>query len=72
MNVNNHEYYKNCSNKMKEALKYQGENDYAVIKKGTTITALDIIKKGRYTWIKNYNGYVCLKGASGKYYLKEV
>lgn len=72
MNVNNHEYYKNCSNKMKEALKYQGENDYAVIKKGTTITALEIIKKGRYTWIKNYNGYVCLKGASGKYYLKEV
>ena len=56
---------------MRSALKYKKPNDYAVIKKGTTITCLEIVENGKYIWIKNFNGYVCLKGASGKYYLEE-
>lgn len=72
MNVNNHELVKNCSEKMKKALKYSSPNSYAVIKKGTIITALETIEKNNYIWIKNYNGYVVLRGKSGRYFLTEA
>lgn len=70
MSFNNHQKVKNCTPQMKRALKYKEPNADAVIRKGTTITALDIIDKGDIMWIKNYNGYVCLKGKKG-YYLTE-
>ena len=62
---------KDCYPAMRSALKYKNPNDYAVIKKGITITCLELVENGNYIWIKNFNGYVCLKGASGKYYLEE-
>lgn len=71
MSFNNHQKVKNCTPQMKKALKYTDPNASAVIRKDTTITALEVIDKGDYMWIKNYNGYVCLKGKKG-YYLSEV
>lgn len=71
MSFNNHQKVRNCTPQMKKALKYAEPNADAVIRKDTTITALEVIDKGEYMWIKNYNGYVCLKGKKG-YYLSEV
>lgn len=62
---------KDCYPAMRNALKYKNPNCNAVIKKGTTITCLNTQENGKYIWIKNFNGYVCLRGASGKYYCKE-
>lgn len=62
---------KDCYPAMRSALKYQKPSADAVIKKGTTITCIELVTSGKYIWIKNFNGYVCLKGASGKYYCKE-
>ena len=62
---------KDCYPAMPKALKYKNPNCNAVIKKGTTITCLELVKKDKYIWIKNFNGYVCLRGASGKYYCEE-
>lgn len=62
---------KDCYPAMRKALKYKNPNSNAVIKKGTTITCLKLVTVGKYIWIKNFNGYVCLKGASGKYYCEE-
>lgn len=53
---------KDCSEKMKNALKYQEPNAKAVIKKGITITCLEEVKSGSQLWCRNYNGYVCIKG----------
>lgn len=53
---------KDCTEKMKNALKYQNPNDKAVIKKGTIITCLEVVTSGTSTWCKNYNGYVCIQG----------
>ena len=60
-----------CYPAMRKALKYKLPSKDAVIKKGTTITCLELVTSGKYIWIKNFNGYICLKGASGKYYCKE-
>lgn len=60
-----------CYPAMRSALKYQLPSKDAVVKKGTTITCLELVTSGKYIWIKNFNGYICLKGASGKYYCKE-
>ena len=62
---------KMCYPAMRKALKYKNPNSNAVIKKGTTITCLELVEKDKYIWIKNFNGYVCLRGASGKYYCEE-
>lgn len=71
MSFNNHQKVRNCTTEMKKALKYSEPNNDAVIRKDTTITALEVIDKGEYMWIKNYNGYVCLKGKKG-FYLSEI
>lgn len=60
---------KDCSEKMKSALKYQEPNAKAVILKGKTITCLEEVKDNGQLWCKNYNGYVCIKGKSGKEYM---
>lgn len=71
MNFNDHIKYRDCTRQMQNALKYKRPNDFAVIRKGTTITGLELIDKGDVKWIKNYNGYVCLETPRGKY-LTEV
>lgn len=68
-----HVLVKECTDKMKNALTSTNENDYAAVKAGHNITALDIIYKDNGSiWIKNYNGYLCLKGVSGQTYLEFV
>lgn len=68
-----HILVKECTDKMKNALTSTNDNDYAVVKAGHNITALDIIYKDNGSiWVKNYNGYLCLKGVSGKTYLEFV
>lgn len=64
---------KECTDKMKNALTSTDSNDKAVVKAGHNITALEIIEKNNGSiWVKNYNGYLCLKGVSGKTYLEFV
>lgn len=64
---------KECTDKMKNALTSTDSNDKAVVKAGHNITALEIIEKDNGSiWVKNYNGYLCLKGVSGKTYLEFV
>lgn len=46
-------------------------NAYAVYKKGTIFTALEIIQNKYGTWAKTPSGFVCIKGASGKYYCEQ-
>ena len=71
--TNEHVLVKECTDKMKNALTSTNGNDYAVVKAGHNITALDIIYKDNGSvWIKNYSGYLCLKGVSGKTYLEFV
>ena len=68
-----HVLVKDCTDKMKNALTSTNANDKAVVKAGHNITALDIIYKDNSSvWVKNYNGYLCLKGVSGKTYLEFV
>ncbi len=64
---------KDCTDKMKNALTSTNGNDKAVVKAGHNITALEIIEKDNGSvWVRNYNGYLCLKGVSGKVYLEFV
>ena len=62
---------KQTTSALRNALVSKNINDYAVIKKGTKITALDIIKNGNQVWLKNYSGYVCIKGDNGEYCIKD-
>ena len=48
----------------------QSLNAYAVYKKGTVFTALEIINENG-VWAKSPSGYICIKGASGKVYCKK-
>lgn len=71
--TNEHVLVKECTDAMKNALNSTNPNDYAVVKAGHNITALDIIYKDNGSvWIKNYSGYICLKGVSGQIYLEFV
>lgn len=68
-----HVLVKECTDKMKNALDSTNPNDYAVVKAGHNITALEIIEKDNGSvWVKNYSGYLCLKGVSGQVYLEFV
>ena len=49
-----------CTKEMRAALTSDDLNAYAVIKKDTNITGLDVIEDGNYYWIKNYSGYICI------------
>ena len=51
---------KDCTEAMKKALVSQKPNDYAVIKKGTSFTVLEVVEKDGI-WGKNYSGYICLE-----------
>lgn len=68
-----HVLVKECTDKMKNALDSTNPNDYAVVKAGHNITALEIIEKDNGSvWVRNYSGYLCLKGVSGQVYLEFV
>ena len=49
----------------------QNPNAYAVYKKGTVYTALDVIKNNYGVWARTPSGYVCMRGASGTYYARK-
>lgn len=62
-----------CTKAMQNALTSKVANNPAVVKKGREITALNVITNDdRSIWIKNYSGYICLQGQSGKIYLKFI
>lgn len=46
----------------------KGENNFAIYKKGTVFTALEIIENNYGKWARTPSGYVCIKGASGTIY----
>lgn len=58
---------KQCTTAMQKALTSKKPNDNAVIKKGTKITILEVVKKGNAYWGKNYSGYVCIEDGATKY-----
>ena len=71
--TNEHVLVKDCTDAMKNALTSTNGNDYAVVKAGHNITALEIIEKDNGSvWVRNYSGYLCLKGVSGQVYLEFV
>lgn len=57
---------KDCTDAMKKALTSKSPNAYAVVKKGTNFTALEIVKNDGY-WAKNYSGYICIEQNENKY-----
>lgn len=52
---------------MRSALTSTDPNAKAVVKKGTNVTALEVIENENGTWLKNYSGYICIKNADGEY-----
>lgn len=46
----------------------KGLNSFAIYKKGTVFTALEIIENKYGKWARTPSGYVCIKGASGTVY----
>lgn len=49
---------------------YPGLYSYAIYKKGTIYTALDVIKNQNGIWAKTPSGYVCMEGISGTKYAR--
>ena len=49
----------------------QNPNAYAVYKKGTIYTALDVIKNNYGIWARTPSGYVCMHGNSGTDYARK-
>lgn len=47
---------------------YKDPNAYAIYKKGTIYTALDVIENQYGIWARTPSGYVCMEGASKKKY----
>ena len=49
----------------------QNPDAYAVYKKGTIYTALEVIRNINGVWARTPSGYVCMRGVSGTYYAKK-
>lgn len=49
---------------------YQDLNAYAIYKKGTIYTALDVIRNENGIWARTPSGYVCMEGISGTKYAR--
>ena len=49
----------------------QNPDAYAVYKKGTIYTALEVIRNVYGVWARTPSGYVCMRGVSGTYYAKK-
>lgn len=58
---------KDCTEAMKKALTSKKSDYEAVIKKGTNITILEVIKDGDIYWGKNYSGYICIADSKNQY-----
>lgn len=48
------------------------DDDYAIYKKGTVFTALEIINNEYGKWAKTPSGYVCIKGSDGITYSEKI
>ena len=51
---------------------FTGDDDYAIYKKGTVFTALEIINNEYGKWAKTPSGYVCIKGSDGITYSEKI
>lgn len=51
---------------------YTGDDDFAIYKKGTIFTALEIIDNEYGKWAKTPSGYVCIKGSDGITYSEKI
>lgn len=51
---------------------FQDDNAYAIYKKGTVFTALEVINNDYGKWAKTPSGYVCIKGSDGITYSEKV
>lgn len=60
--------FKNLTTDGKKHALYQNLNDNAVLKKGTKVTCLEIIKENNNIWIKIPSGFVCAN-YNGKEYI---
>lgn len=46
-------------------------NSYAILKKGTRVTVLDVINKANnVVWLRIPSGYICAKGSTGQVFVK--
>lgn len=50
---------------------YKDPNAYAIYKKGTVYTALEVIKNNYGVWARTPSGYVCMEGASKTKYARK-
>lgn len=51
---------------------YKDPNAYAIYKKGTIYTALEVIKNNYGVWARTPSGYVCMEGASTTKYASKL
>lgn len=61
---------KNLTEDGKKNALYKDPNAYAIYKKGTIYTALDVIKNTYGIWARTPSGYVCMQGVSGTRYAR--
>lgn len=62
---------KNLTTDGKKNATSNNPNSYAVYRKGTIYTALDVIKNNYGIWARTPSGYVCMQGASGTKYARK-
>ena len=61
---------KNLTPDGKKNAYYQNPDAYAIYKKGTIYTALDVIRNEYGIWARTPSGYVCMEGISGTKYAR--
>lgn len=61
---------KNLTPDGKKNAYYQNLDAYAIYKKGTIYTALDVIRNEYGIWARTPSGYVCMEGISGTKYAR--
>lgn len=61
---------KNLTEDGKKNALYKNPYDYAIYKKGTIYTALEVIKNESGIWARTPSGFVCMMGVSGTEYAK--
>ena len=61
---------KNLTSDGKKNATSSNPNAYAVYKKGTVYTALDVIRNENGIWARTPSGYVCMEGISGTKYAR--
>ena len=61
---------KNLTPDGKKNAYYQNPDAYAIYRKGTIYTALDVIRNEYGIWVRTPSGYVCMEGISGTKYAR--